>query len=96
MKPINPAEMLNPIRILIPIKTSIKIHVFCFFFLTTSVFNLSAMALNKPLATIHIKNTSAIERNDEIVEVKFSELLPKLNNKSFRIIDAVSGTEVLY
>lgn len=80
----------------IPFKTLIKIKVLCIFFLAISGFNPDSTGVNKPLATISVDNSSAIERNDEIVEVKFSELLPKLNDKSFRIIEVGSGTEVPY
>jgi hypothetical protein len=56
----------------------------------------SAALPNKPLAYIHIKNTSAIERNTEIVEVQYSELALKLNNKQFRIIESAQKIEIPY
>lgn len=80
-----------------PIKISMKrISTFLFLCLIVSDFNLSAAVVNKPLATIHIKNTSALERKDEIVEVKFSDLSSKVKGRSFRLIEAVSRKEMSY
>jgi hypothetical protein len=56
----------------------------------------SALAQQKPLARLRIKNTSAIERTAEVVELRFSELAPKLKEASFRIIDSSTKKELPY
>ena len=77
--------------------TMMKRHlIFLFFLLAACISELSASAQEKALARIRIKNTSTIERRDEVVEVKFSELSPNLNDRSFRLVEAISRKEVPY
>ena len=73
-----------------------RIAIFLFLCLIVFNFNISAAAAKKPVATIRIKNTSVVERNDEVVEVKFSDLSLKVNGKSFLLIEAVSRKETPY
>ncbi|MES3016832.1 MAG: DUF4861 family protein [Bacteroidota bacterium] len=56
----------------------------------------TASAQQKPLASIHITNSSSIARDNEIVEVKYAALESKIKRNSFRIIEAASKTEVPY
>jgi len=60
--------------------------------------NFPALAVTslKPLATIRIKNTSVIERKDEVVEVKYSALSSKVQGKTFKVLEAGSKKEVPY
>lgn len=70
--------------------------IFLFFCLTVFMSGPPVAAQQKTLAGIRIKNTSALERKDEVVEVKFSELSPKLNARPFRLVEALSRQEVPY
>lgn len=56
----------------------------------------SAIADTKPVVRIYVKNTSQIERKNEVIEVKFSRLSSKIIDKPFKIIESVSQQEVPY
>ena len=99
MEPFNPSGLfhLTDFRSLNPGKTLMKgIPALLFLCLMISGFNLPAAVFDKPIATIRIKNTSALERKDEVVEVKFSDLTRKISGRSFRLIEASSREEIPY
>ncbi|HEY0667161.1 MAG TPA: DUF4861 family protein, partial [Sphingobacteriaceae bacterium] len=56
----------------------------------------AAIPALKPLATIRIKNTSELERKDEVVEVNFSALSSKVQGKTFKVLEAESKKEAPY
>lgn len=59
-------------------------------------FNASAVADIKPISTIRVKNTSRIERKNEVIEVKFSDISAKINNRAFKLLESGSKKEVPY
>ena len=67
-----------------------------FFFLASISFSATAIPALKPLVTIRIKNTSEIERKDEVVEVNFSALSSKVQGKTFKVLEAESKKETPY
>ncbi|MES2873156.1 MAG: DUF4861 family protein [Bacteroidota bacterium] len=67
-----------------------------YLFLGSALLTLTVSAQQKPLAKIQISNSSSLVRDHEIVEVKFSDLVLKVKQLPFRIIETGNQQEVPY
>jgi len=70
--------------------------VYCVLLVYGLFIHLFPASAQQPLARIRIKNTSEMERIAEVVEVKFTGLLTKINGAPFRVIETTNKKEIPY